>query len=431
MKRILLGIILIGIVGLVGGLAWAMRYPALDAIAPINASVEFDSQVVALGRDLAGFGDCSVCHTDPRQGLEFAGGLPLETPFGVLYTTNITPDLETGIGTWSEEAFSRAMREGVDNEGKYLYPAFPYDHFTKITDEDMHALYVYIMSLEPIKYTPPENELSFPFNIRLSIAGWNLLFLDKTRWEPDPTQSDEWNRGYYLADGLGHCEGCHTPRNIMGAEIPSKAYDGAVVEGWFAPALNDKTTSAVPWTQIGLVNYLLDGWDKDHGVSAGPMTPVVNHLYDLPEDDGFAIAKYIESLRPVLPSEETTAALMAFAMEREWDPDNPPSYDDPGLQAGVDAFDYVCANCHKIGGTTVPLAITSTVRLPEALNVMNIIFDGVRPPLGARDHSMPEFGASLTDQDIANVLRFVRVQYTNLPVWENLEEIIAEKRENW
>jgi mono/diheme cytochrome c family protein len=154
-------------------------------------------------------------------------------------------------------------------------------------------------------------------------------------------------------------------------------------------------------------------------------------LYDLPEDDGFAIAKYIESLRPVLPSEETTAALMAFAMEREWDPDNPPSYDDPGLQAGVDAFDYVCANCHKIGGTTVPLAITSTVRLPEALNVMNIIFDGVRPPLGARDHSMPEFGASLTDQDIANVLRFVRVQYTNLPVWENLEEIIAEKRENW
>ena len=431
MKRILLGIILIGIVGLVGGLAWAMRHLALDPIAAVDASTAFDSQIVAKGRDLAGFGDCSTCHTNPATGLEFAGGLPLETPFGVLYTTNITPDPVTGIGTWSEEAFDRAMREGVDNEGQYLYPAFPYDHFTKITDDDMHALYAYIMLLDPIEYTPPDNELGFPFNIRLTLAGWNLLFLDKSRWEPDPTQSDEWNRGWYLTDGLGHCEACHTPRNLMGAEIASKAYNGAVVEGWFASALNDETTSAVPWTQIALVNYLLDGWDKDHGVSAGPMTPVVNHLYDLPEDDGFAIAAYVESLRANKPPEAETEALIGFAMEREWDPDNPPSYDDPALQAGVVAFDDLCANCHKIGGTTVPLALTSTVRLPEALNVMNIIFDGVRPPLGARNHSMPEFGASLTDENIADVLRFVRLQFTDLPAWEGLDEIIAKKRESW
>lgn len=430
-KRILLGIILIGIVGLVGGLAWAMRYPALDPIQPMDASGTFDSQLVAQGRELAGFGDCSVCHTNPRTGQEFAGGLPLETPFGTLYSTNITSHPTTGIGAWSEQAFSRAMREGVGIDGEYLYPAFPYDHFTKITEEDMHALYAYMMSVEPIEYTPPDNELRFPFNIRLSLAGWNLLFLRQGVFEPDPSQSDEWNRGAYLVEGLGHCGSCHTPRNLMGAEIASRAFGGAIVEGWYAPALNEDSLAAVPWTQVSLVNYLLDGWDKDHGVSAGPMTPVVNHLYDRSEDDGFAIAAYVESLNPIKPSEAVTAEILAFANEREWDPANIPTFADPDLQAGVEAFEDVCANCHKAGGSTVPLGLTSTMRAPDPRNVIHIFFDGVRPPLGARDHSMPSFGASLTDEDFINVLKFVRAQFTNMPAWEHIEELVAEKRATW
>ena len=429
MKRAFYGIVLVGLVLLVGGLAWALRYPELEPIDPPDPQA-LDSQLVAKGRELAGFGDCAVCHTG-RSGNEFAGGLPLQTPFGVLYSTNITPDLETGIGNWSEAAFVRALREGVDREGNYLYPAFPYDHFTKVTDEDLHALYAYIMTVEAFNYVPPDNELPFPFNIRLSLAGWNLLFLRQGIWEPDPAMDDEWNRGAYLVEGLGHCGSCHTPRNLLGAEKTGQAYGGGVAEGWHAPALNNDSPAVVPWTQDTLVNYILDGWDRDHGVSAGPMTPVVNHLYQQSEDDSFAIAAYIHSLRDLIPSEEETAQRVAFANEREWNTDEPPSYEDPALQRGVVVFKDLCAKCHRIGGTTVPLALTTTVNGPDARNVMHIIFDGVRPARGALDHSMPNFGVSLTEQDVVDVLNFVREHFTDLPPWQHIEKYVAEKLESY
>src|SRR5687768_14305547 len=183
----------------------------------------FDADVIAKGAQLAAMGNCNVCHTAPG-GKAYAGGRPLKTPFGTVYGTNITPDPETGIGRWSEAAFARAMREGLDREGRHLYPVFPYDHFTKMTDEDIRALYAFVMTRQPVRAETPPNELPFPFNVRSAIGVWKHLYFEPGRFRPDPAQSAEWNRGAYLAEGLGHCGACHTPRNLVGAEKKSQDF---------------------------------------------------------------------------------------------------------------------------------------------------------------------------------------------------------------
>ncbi|WP_249225541.1 cytochrome c [Tardiphaga alba] len=186
--------------------AWHPAMPPIDPPPPRS----FTSEIVAKGRSLAFLGDCRTCHT-AQGGKPFAGGFAMPTPFGTIYSTNITPDPETGIGRWSSAAFIRAMRQGVDREGRHLYPAFPYDHFSLTSDEDLNALYAFFMTRERVKATAPPNALPFPINVRLVLAGWKLLFLRDRRFEPDPTKDAIWNRGKYLAEGLGHCGGCHSP----------------------------------------------------------------------------------------------------------------------------------------------------------------------------------------------------------------------------
>ena len=428
-RRIVTWIVVLTAALVAGLVACAARHPALDPIAP-TAPGDFDPELVELGRELAGFGDCEVCHTG-RSGIPYAGGLAIPSPFGVIYTTNITPDPATGIGTWSEEAFRRAMHEGIGRNGNYLYPAFPYDHFTRVTDEDVRAIYAYIMAaVEPAEFTPPPHELPFPFNIRLGLAAWNLLFLDARRWEPDPGRDEEWNRGAYLVEGLGHCGSCHTPRNFLGGEIASRAYEGGYAEGWLAPALDETSTAPVRWSQLTLVNYLLDGFDEDHGVSAGPMTPVVNHLYDRNEDDVFAMAAYVASLagEPAPDDDEAREAAadhIAFAAEVEWDEAAPPAPADAQLARGAVVFGDLCAECHKAGASTVDLALTSTVNMPDPANIIRVIRDGVRPPRGAPNRSMPNFAISLTEQNLVDLLVFVRDRYTNLPMWDDIESAVS------
>jgi len=429
-RRILTWIVFAGLVLAVGAFAWASRYPELDPITRPDPSA-FDRELIERGRALAGIGDCEVCHTG-LSGIPYAGGLALPTPFGTIYTTNITPDPEMGIGGWSEEAFRRAMQHGVDRTGNYLYPAFPYDRFTKTTDEDIAAIYAFIMSeIEPSDIETPENELGFPFNIRLSLAGWNLLFLKSERWEPDPNENEEWNRGAYLVEGLAHCGSCHSPRNFMGAEIPT--YGGGYAEGWLAPALNENSTAPIRWSRDALVNYLYDGWDRDHGVTAGPMTPIVNHLYDQSEDDVYPMAAYVASLggMPTLSSEEAREAAadrIAFANLVEWDEDNPPEPEDEQLARGAVVYRDLCAKCHKQGADIVPLALTSTVNMPVPANILRVISGGVRPPRGARERSMPAFGISLTDENIVDLVVFLRERYTNMPPWRDVEDALAEVR---
>jgi len=224
MKRLLIGIAALCVLGLLGfgALAWK------PAIVPINppAPQSFAPELVARGEALAGGGFCAVCHT-AKGGRKFAGGYAMQTPFGVIYSTNITPDPETGIGAWSEAAFARAMHEGVARDGSLLFPAFPYDHFAKLSDDDVRALYAYFMTRTPVRSSAKTNTIPFPLNIRYLQEGWKLLFFRPGRFRPDAGKSAEWNRGAYLALGLSHCGACHTPRNMLGAEEAGEPYAGA------------------------------------------------------------------------------------------------------------------------------------------------------------------------------------------------------------
>jgi mono/diheme cytochrome c family protein len=263
------------------GIVLAIAVPALLAPFAVPAHgalpdrppepVGFDSATVQRGAGLAAVGDCASCHT-AAFGAPYAGGVALRTPFGTIHGTNITPDPDTGIGRWSEAAFVRAMREGVDREGKQLYPAFPYDHFTHASDDDLHALYAFVMTRDPVHAPNVANALRFPFGFRPLIAGWKLLFL-KRGPEPvvDPIQSATWNRGAYLVRSLGHCGACHTPRNALGAEERSREFAGGVAEGWYAPALDEHSPSPLPWSVDELAEYLRTGIAGDHAIAGGPM----------------------------------------------------------------------------------------------------------------------------------------------------------------
>src|SRR5437879_2350853 len=221
--RVISALALLAVVAFGAFYAWAW-HSEIDPVRPAEAST-YDPAIVAKGAALAGIGSCAVCHTQ-AGGQSYAGGFPVETPFGTVYGSNITPDPDTGIGAWSQTAFRRAMHDGVDRQGRHLYPAFPYDHFTHAADTDIDAIYSYLMTRDPVQQASREPDLPFPLNIRFAAAGWKLLYLRHGEIRPDPAQSAEWNRGAYLAEGLGHCGACHTPRNALGAEMKNEAYNG-------------------------------------------------------------------------------------------------------------------------------------------------------------------------------------------------------------
>src|SRR5438552_1941647 len=287
----IVAIVLLGGAAAVFAIVWR---PAIAAVEPPGPQA-FDAALVKRGRELAAIGNCNDCHT-VRGAKNFAGGLPVPTPFGAIFSSNITPDAETGIGRWSEAAFRRAMRSGVDREGRHLYPTFPYDHFTNVSDEDDRALYAYLMTREAVHAPARENQLSFPLNQRVVVAGWKLLFLHRGTYQPDAAQSAEWNRGAYLVEGLAHCGACHTPRNGLGAERASAPFAGGDVDNWHAYAINGQSPSPVPWDADALFGYLRDGWHPDHGVARGPMAQVVSNLSDVPDSDIRAIAIYMASV---------------------------------------------------------------------------------------------------------------------------------------
>lgn len=387
-----------------------------DEISPIARPdpASFDKALVERGRVLANYGDCSACHTRP-DGPPFAGNLPLKTPFGTIYTTNITPDPETGIGTWSREAFRRSMKSGVDRNGRHLYPAFPYDHFTKVKDADIDAIYAYLMSaVAPVRETTRGNDFGFPYNIRATLGVWKLLFLDKAPFRPDPSKDAEWNEGAYLVEGLGHCGACHSPRNFMGART-TPAYGGGSAEGWYAPPLNKDNLSQQPWSKVELVVYLMDGWHARHGMAAGSMTPVVDALHKQNEIDVFAIAAYVLTLRNGEKPIDADAVRSA-ALKLEWGhPDAPPIPKE--LTAGAKVFEARCTMCHRSGGATVPLALQTSIHAPVPDSIVQAIRHGIRPPTGALGRSMPAFG-ELSEAEISALARFLRARFSARPPWK-------------
>jgi mono/diheme cytochrome c family protein len=390
----------------------------------------FDKAAIEAGARLAAIGNCDICHT-VGGGPVYAGGRPIPTPFGTIYSTNITPDRDTGIGGWSEQAFQRAMRYGIARDGTHLYPAFPYDHYTKLTDGDIHALYAFLMTRAAVRRTTPANALRFPFNLRWTVAVWNLLNLDSTPAPHDPQKPADWNRGAYLVEALGHCGSCHTPRNEMAAEEKSQAFSGGIAEGWYAPALSSTSPAPVPWDADHLLTYLRYGSDPAHGAAGGPMAPITEDLSRAPADDVRAIAVYVASLQGDVPAQrrQEGEALLAKASRPA-----APSAAAPPDDLGATLFAGACAGCHAGGPLLEPprgidLSLSTAIGAPDPTNAIHILLDGIQPPAEQRGPWMPRFGPSFTDAQAAAVLGYLRAQVGHKPAWPDLEQRIRDIRQ--
>ena len=419
-----------------GFFAWAW-HGEIAPVRPVEAST-YDPAIVAKGAALVSIGSCAVCHTQPG-GKAFAGGYPVETPFGTLYGSNITPDPDTGIGTWSQAAFRRAMHEGVTRKGEHLYPAFPYDHFTHATDADIDAIYSYLMTRDPVQQTNRQPDIPFPLNIRLAAAGWKLLFLRQGPITPDPAQSAAWNRGAYLAESLGHCGACHSPRNALGAEKKDEAYDGGIADDWHAPALNGHSPAAAPWTTEAAFQYLHNGWDAYHGHASGPMAPVAENLAKVPEADVRALATYIASLSGTDDSAKAQRADVALQAARQRTltiaglaaPSTTGS--GGGTTDGAAIFAGACATCHRSGGQAprarpVDLGLSDSINAPDPGNLLHIILSGIHPQTRERGFIMPGFSTALTDAQIVALATYVRGHFSDKPQWTGIDARLAQAR---
>jgi mono/diheme cytochrome c family protein len=420
-KRLLLfGLVGVGVVGALGFVALAWQ-PTITPSDP-TAAGPFARDLVAKGEILASAGYCATCHSAPG-GLRYAGGYPMPTPFGTIYSTNITPDPETGIGRWSEAAFARALREGVARDGSHLFPAFPFDHFTKLTDDDVKALYAYFMSVPPIKAPPKTNTVPFPLNIRMLQAGWKLLFFSKGTYRVVATKSAEWNRGAYLAEGLSHCGACHTPRNMLGAEETKHPYAGAFIDGWTAPPLA-ASPSRTPWTEAELFAYLHTGGSALHGTAAGSMSPVVHGLGKLPDSDIRAISAYFADIngssgRAIDAPVTKALSVSASGSGQEYDPD-------------ARLYASTCESCHYNGGTAPlvarpELALNTALWLDTPNNFIRVVLDGIGLDEGLPGVAMPGFH-HLSDADVARIGAYLRRTRTSLPPWPHLKTIVSKVR---
>ncbi len=419
------GALLAGVAG-IGAAAIGWK-PVIAEVARTDPSI-YTRTVIERGRVLAAAGDCMVCHTAPN-GVTNAGGRALDTPFGKIYTTNLTPDPETGIGKWSFTAFQRAMREGLSRDGRHLYPAFPYTAFTKTSDEDLMAIYAYLMSQKPVRAEVPKNKLAFPFNMRPLMGLWNALYLKPGPDAADPTRSAQWNRGAYLVNGLGHCTACHSPRNALGAEKDGKHYlGGAMIDAWEAPPLTSITHAPVPWTEQELFRYLRHGHTRHHGAVAGPMLPVVQELAMLPEEDVRAMAHYLASFNTTVTDQQAAArARDVVALSR--------TKAEQLVNADSRLFSTACGSCHHDGngpvllGLNLPLALSSKLHSSAPDNLVQVILNGVRETTSREGGFMPAFKHSLTDEQVARIAAYMRQRYaSDKPAWTDIERTVARLR---
>ncbi len=394
------------------------------AIAPItrpDPSI-YSTATIARGERLAALGNCAACHTI-ENGARNAGGRPIETPFGTIYSTNITPDVETGIGAWSYPAFERAMREGIHRDGRHLYPAFPYPHFARASDGDLQALYAYLMAQPPARASIPQNKLTFPFNLRPLLAGWNALFNQADTLQPDPTRSELWNRGAYLVESLGHCSACHSPRNALGAERTKDYLAGGLAEGWEAPPLTSLSQAPIPWDEDELFAYLRTGESRLHGVAAGPMAPIVKDLGALPDQDIRAIATYLASFNEEARDKDAQQALAA-KLERETRVMSASSI-------GARLYQGACAVCHEVGGLPLfgsrpSLALNSNLHSATPDNLIQVILHGIKQPASSDLGYMPAFNDSMSDDQITELVSYLRRQFApDKPAWGDVRGAVS------
>jgi mono/diheme cytochrome c family protein len=410
----------------VGGAAAACILLLL-ALVPSHSDA-LDVEQLRRGRYLAIAGDCASCHTR-ADGQPFAGGLAFHTPFGTVYSPNITPDPKTGIGGWSEAEFERALRQGVGRNGEHLYPVFPYPYFTKIGDADVSALFAYLRAIPAVNSVSPANDMSFPFGQRALLRVWKSLYFKEGRFRADETKGTQWNRGAYLVDGLGHCSACHTPRNPLGGEkadlfmtggVYQESLDGRPID-WSAVNLTSGNNGLGAWALEELTNYLKLGYSS-HASVHGPMIGVVmNSTRNLTREDDAAIATYLKSLTP--------------NSQHDY---RPPA--ESVKIAGETLYSIHCGTCHLPTGlgsdsTAPPLAGSAVVLSPNPASMINIVLRGPvlpdQPPSAEwqsrKWQAMPAFGEKLSDEEAAALLTYVRSAWSNQEGSVTAEQIARQR----
>jgi mono/diheme cytochrome c family protein len=422
-RRILLSVAAIVVIALLAGI-WIIRGPGPMAFAdgPKVALADYhganptgvpaalaQASVVERGAYLARAADCMVCHTT-EGGKPYAGGLAFKLPFGTLYSTNITPDKDSGIGNYSDQDFLNAVHRGIREDGARLYPAMPYPSYTYMTDADALAIKAYLFSLPPVHAPDPENTLTFPFNQRWAMTFWSALFNPDTRFAPDTSKTPEWNRGAYLAEALAHCGECHTPRNLAFALDNRKKFAGAVTAGWRAFNISsDKTTGVGGWRDEDLASYLSIGHADGHGTASGPMGEAVDHSFSqFSPEDIRAMVAYLRTV-PATPSPDLPATLA---------PPAPASHKAGGTPdpRGKMVFEGACVSCHGWTGES-PISPFATltgawaVNDPSATNVAQIVISGTKRHVPADAISMPAFGNAYSDAEIAAVANYVTARF--------------------
>jgi mono/diheme cytochrome c family protein len=426
-RRIAIAVVALVFLGLLSFslLSWRATIAPIERPNPAS----FMAESIAKGEVLAAEGHCVSCHIRPG-GQPFAGGYGVNTPFGIIYGSNITPDPKTGIGAWTLEAFTRAIREGVSRDGSHLFAAFPFNAYTELRDDDVKALYAYLMTRPAVSATVPPMTVPFPLNVRFLQEGWKILCFRSGRYRPDPAKDGQWNRGAYLAQAVSDCGGCHTPRNALGGEKLRDAYSGAVVDNWIAPPLTEANPSPVPWTQPEIFSYLRTGVDPLHGAAAATMTPIIRDGLDLPvvpDSDVRAIALYVSDIDRAGARESNVEAPTSQALQnsslgsgQEYDPD-------------ANLYASACLSCHYNTGT-VPLparpelALNSALSLPEPTNFIQAVLRGIGNTEGAPGLVMPAYASSFTDAELARLAAYLRRTRTTRPPWTDLERKVSAAR---
>jgi mono/diheme cytochrome c family protein len=381
------------------------------ALAPAAAQKSAaPSDLVKRGEYLARAGDCIACHTAP-EGKLFAGGHAMPTPFGTIYTTNITPDPTTGIGSWTPDQFYEMMHTGRSPTLGLLYPAMPFASYTKVTRADSDAIFAYLRTVPPVKQPNRENDLRFPYNNRSLVIGWRTLFFNEGEYKPDPSQSAEWNRGRYLVEGLGHCGMCHTPINALGGSKESEAFEGGLIpmQNWYAPSLTSNREAGLgDWSVEEIADLLHTGISR-RGVVYGPMAEVVyNSLQYLTPEDNRAMAIYLKSIGQGTPPGAAVSTV-------------PSAESSLLLSLGKTVYDAQCASCHGAQGQGAPpnyppLAGNQSIQMTSAVNPIRMVLNGGYPPGTAgnpRPYGMPPFAQLLSDDEVAAVVTYIRVSWGN------------------
>jgi mono/diheme cytochrome c family protein len=404
--RIGLGLLVVAVIAVV---AFFALQPGMLPQAPGRSEITATTQTINRGEYLARAGDCVACHTEPN-GKPFAGGRPMPTPFGNLYVPNITPDDETGLGKWTADEFYRMMHTGVSRDGTLLYPAMPFASYTKVTRADSDAIYAYLMSVPPVRQPNRPHELRFPFNNRDLLIGWRTLYFNEGEFIPDPKQSEQWNRGAYLVQGLGHCAMCHTAINVLGGSSESKAFEGGMIpnQNWYAPSLTSNREAGLGDWDIKDIVDLLQVGTSHRATVYGPMAEVVyNSLQYLNDEDVMAMAVYLKALpqRDAEPPPSSQARLVNPAV----------------MELGRKVYVKQCAMCHGEEGkghppAFPPLAGNQSITMASPVNSIRMVLNGGYPPgtrKNPRPHGMPPFSHILSDDEVAAVVTYIRVAWDN------------------